>query len=69
MKKNISVKGMSCQGCALRVKKALEQLPHVEGVEVNLEEEQVTVQYTGEVPDQLLKETVEKLGYTAGEVN
>lgn len=69
MKKNISVRGMSCQGCALRVKEALEELPDVERVEVFLEEGKVAIHYAGEISNRLLEETVEKLNYTAGEVN
>jgi copper chaperone CopZ len=41
------VRGMVCNLCALRVKRALEGLPGVEEAEVDLETERATVRHKG----------------------
>ena len=41
----INVEGMSCEHCAMSVKKALGALPGVSGVDVDLEAGTVTVQH------------------------
>ena len=39
---NLTIEGMSCQHCVMRVKKALEQVPGVSGSEVNVGTAKVT---------------------------
>lgn len=60
--KVLSVEGMHCENCEIRVENALNRL---DGVlcKVNLKKKTATVSYSAEVSDELLKETVEKLGY------
>ncbi len=41
----LTVKGMTCMGCVRSVKNVLEPIPGVTGVEVTLENGQVTIDY------------------------
>jgi len=63
----IPVEGMSCVSCAATVRKALQSIDGVTGVEVSLEHRAARVQYIdGKVsPDQLVA-AVNHLGYRAG---
>ena len=65
--KVLTVEGMHCENCQARVENALNRL---EGVvcRVNLKKKTATVSYSTEVSDALLKETVEKLGYSVTEI-
>ena len=68
---NISfiVKGMTCMGCVASVKKVLEPLPGVAGVEIALENGLVAVAFdpASTEPDQL-KNAINDAGYeVAGE--
>lgn len=60
--KVLTVEGMHCENCEIRVENALNRL---DGVlcKVNLKKNTAAVSYSREVSDELLKETVEKLGY------
>lgn len=54
---------MTCQGCENRVKKAIEGLDFVRQVKIDHKDGYAIVKMPVEVPDEVLKETVEKLGY------
>ncbi|MDP2784802.1 MAG: heavy metal-associated domain-containing protein, partial [Sulfurimicrobium sp.] len=41
----LTVKGMTCMGCVRSVKNVLEPIPGVTGVDVTLENGQVTIDY------------------------
>ena len=60
--KVLTVEGMHCENCEVRVENALNRL---DGVlcKVNLKKKTATVSYSKKVSDELLKETVERLGY------
>ena len=60
--KVLTVEGMHCENCEIRVENALNRL---DGVlcKVNLKKKTATVSYSKDVSDELLKETIEKLGY------
>lgn len=64
MKKTIRIEGMHCGNCTGRVEKALTALPGVESVEVSLEGKSATVVVDIFVTDDILKSTVEGLGFT-----
>ena len=57
----IKIKGMSCQHCVASTKKALEEIPGVANVEVNLEKGEAT--YDGSVDQQEIKDAVTKIGF------
>ena len=60
--KILTVEGMHCENCEIRVENALNRLDNVV-CKVNLKKKTATVSYSAEVSDDLLKETVERLGY------
>ena len=64
--KVIIVDGMSCNHCVNAVTEALSELDGVNGVQVNLTEKEVSVQFDSEkINDQKLFETIEEIGYDA----
>lgn len=63
MKKYIAIEGMACQGCENHVKKAVESLDFVRQVKVDAKLGCAIVKMPVEVPDEVLKETIENVGY------
>lgn len=63
----LSVEGMTCNHCALRVQEALQGVPGVEGVRVDLAAATASVRRSipGEPADALLVEALDKAGYAA----
>lgn len=59
----IKVKGMSCGHCATAVTKALQGLPGVSEVQVDLASGRVTYQTTAPVPPEDLARVVKVAGY------
>jgi len=57
----VSIKGMSCQHCVASTKKALEGIPGISNVEVNLEKGEAS--YDGNVDLETLKEAITKIGF------
>jgi copper chaperone len=57
----ISIKGMSCQHCVASTKKALEEIPGVSNVEVNLDKAEAN--YEGNVSKDIIKEAITKIGF------
>lgn len=60
--KIISVEGMHCENCSRRIENALNSLEMV-NAKVNLEKKQVVVKLGADMDEDLLKKTVERLGY------
>ena len=61
MQNIINITGMACAGCASKVKKALEAVPGVKSVNVELAEKRAVVDVEG-VADQVLLDTVNAIG-------
>ena len=57
----VSIKGMSCPHCVASTKKALEEIPGVSNVEVNLEKAEAS--YDGDVNIDIVKEAIVKIGF------
>ena len=66
--KIIMIDGMHCGNCTARVEKALSALPGVASVKADLEKKCATVACEEFVTDEMLVETVNSLGFKAGEV-
>lgn len=60
--KSIQIEGMHCDNCKNRIERALNRIDGVVG-KVNLRKKVAKVIYSREVEDELLKKTVEDLGY------
>ncbi|HHW14544.1 MAG TPA: cation-translocating P-type ATPase, partial [Firmicutes bacterium] len=64
-KATLKIGGMSCASCAVRIEKALSELPGVEEANVNLALERATVKYDpSKVDVERLKRVVTDTGYT-----
>ena len=63
----LTVEGMTCENCQARVENAIN---HYNGVvcKVDLRKKTATVSFSQPVEDSLLKEIVEKLGYTVTDI-
>lgn len=60
----LSVKGMSCMGCVKSVKKVLEPIAGVQGVEVSLEDARATIRYEpGQAVPEQFKAAIRDAGY------
>lgn len=63
----LTVEGMHCENCQARIENAID---HYNGVvcKVNLKKKTATVSFSEPIEDSVLKETVEKLGYTVTDI-
>ena len=57
----VSIKGMSCPHCVASTKKALEGIPGISNVAVNLEKAEAS--YDGDVDGDIVKEAILKIGF------
>ncbi len=65
--KVFAVEGMHCQRCAGRVMEAVNDIPGVAGV-VDLKKGIVTVSYAQTVPDEQIKDRLQRVGYPVTEI-
>lgn len=65
--KVLTVEGMHCENCRARVENAVDRLDGAV-CKVNLKKKTAVVLYSSEIPDDVLKETVEKLGYKVTDI-
>ena len=60
----LTVKGMTCMGCVRSVKNVVEPLPGVNGVDINLENGEVVVNYdSGQTSLAELRNAIDEAGY------
>ena len=57
----IKIKGMSCQYCVASTTKALEDVPGVSNVQVDLDNAEAS--YDGDVDPQIIREAITKIGF------
>ena len=57
----ITIKGMRCQHCVGSTQQALEKIPGISDVKVDLEKGEAT--YQGDVDIQIVKEAITKIGF------
>lgn len=62
MEKIINITGMGCEGCAEKVKKALEALPGVDSVKVELSAKRAIATLHDTVSDRALIDAVNAIG-------
>lgn len=65
--KVVYIQGMSCENCEIRVENALNRLDGV-AASVSYKKKRAIVSYSQEISDELLKQTVERLGYQVSEI-
>ncbi|MCM1056825.1 MAG: heavy-metal-associated domain-containing protein [Firmicutes bacterium] len=61
-RKTFQVEGMHCENCKSRVEEAVNDIKGVAG-SVSLKKGELTVSYAEDVPDERIKEKVERAGY------
>ncbi|MDO5679619.1 MAG: heavy metal-associated domain-containing protein [Pelistega sp.] len=59
----LKVEGMSCNNCVKHVTVALEELPGISEIEVNLAEAKVSFRTTGAASEEQIQEAIEDAGY------
>ena len=57
----VKIKGMSCQHCVGSTRQALEKIPGISDVQVDLEKGEAT--YQGDVDSQIVKDAIAKIGF------
>ena len=67
-KQELIIEGMMCEHCAAHVKEALEKLEGVKGVKVDLAAKTAFLKVGAELPENVLREAVEKAGYRLKEI-
>lgn len=65
--KTMRIEGMHCVNCEIRVENALNRLENV-ACKVNWKKKTAVVEYSAEISDELLRQTVEKLDYKVSEI-
>ena len=60
----VPIEGMTCASCSARVERALQRVPGVRQVSVNLASESAAVDLASPVAAEALSQAVEKAGYT-----
>lgn len=65
--KVFQVDGMHCEKCSNRVTEIVNDIPGVAGV-VDLKKGTVTVSYEQDVPDELIRQRMERVGYSVREI-
>ena len=61
--KNLKVDGMHCQKCVARITESLKSIDGVKKVSVNLDTKDVCVISKSEIPLDVVKSAIEKLGF------
>ena len=57
----VQIKGMTCQHCVASTKEALEKIPGVKDVKVDLDKGEAT--YSGDVDQEKIREAITKIGF------
>lgn len=65
--KTLVIEGMHCENCEIRLENALNRLENV-ACKVSWKKRTAVVSYSAEVSDEMLKDTVEKMGYKVTEI-
>ena len=60
--KTLTIEGMHCENCEIRVENALNRLEHV-ACKVSWKKKTAIVSYSSEISEALLRDTVEAMGY------
>ncbi len=66
--KTIFIEGMSCGHCSKRVEEVLKSVNGVKSVSVSLEEKKAEVVLKKEISNELLKTSVEDIGFEVTEI-
>lgn len=62
-KKILTIEGMKCEKCSLRVSNILTNIDNITKVKVNLEDKKVVITYFDSLSDEIIKSRLEEAGY------
>lgn len=65
--KTLLIEGMSCENCEIRVQNALNRLDGI-SARVSYKRKRALVSYSREISNDLLRQTVERMGYRVTEI-
>lgn len=68
MKKEIRIDGMHCQHCVSRVETALGELDSVKKVKVDLKKGIAKVDFSADVDNNVIKQTIEAIGFSVTDI-
>ncbi|HHV96374.1 MAG TPA: heavy-metal-associated domain-containing protein [Clostridiaceae bacterium] len=68
MKKKLIIEGMSCQNCVRHVTEALEEMPGVKNVDVDLDNKSAEVELEYDIEDEEFRFVLDDIGYELVEV-
>lgn len=68
IKKVVSIEGMHCNHCAMKVQDALGNLDGVKGVKVNLDKKEAVVTLDKEINCDLIKEAIAKIDFLVTDI-
>jgi copper chaperone CopZ len=60
----VSIQGMHCQHCMMKVNQALSSIPGVSNIHVDLMEEQATLDSESALDPKIVKEKISAVGFT-----
>lgn len=66
IQRKIDVDGMTCEHCVANVVRALEKIDGVKVAAASVEKQSAQAGLTKNVPDEILRDAIEKAGYRAG---
>lgn len=66
MAETVKIKGMMCNHCLMAVKKALNEIPGITNVEVDLEKGEAAFDRESSVSSDQIRHQIEKAGYAVG---
>ncbi len=66
--RTIDVDGMTCEHCVANVVRALEKIDGVQVAAASLEKQSVQAGLSKDIPDEILRDAINKAGYRAGAV-
>ena len=69
MKKELKIEGMSCMHCVKHATDALQAVPGVSSVNVDLESKTAKLELSAEVSNDALKKAVANAGYSVTEIH
>jgi P-type Cu+ transporter len=67
--KTIIIEGMSCASCAKAIENGLKKTKEIIYIKVNLLNHMVTIKVHASISDQVIKKTIENIGYKAVKIS
>ena len=68
MKKKLIIEGMTCSNCVENITEALEELPGVESVKVDIDDMSAEVELTEDIEEEEFRDVIDDMGYELIEV-